>query len=316
MSRPVSYPGPTTGAEEPHVTNPHAIEAARNGKRQALEKVYALLVLNEPRTTTDGDMANLISQPKQDVRNLRLDLEAVGSLRTKRMPMGARMGVQSEWTLVDTIDLARAKLDARWANDDKVTADRLNRLARQNSQRMAGVPKGTSNGVTVRPPTSELVHVAGNDAPRPMASLSSERYDEPRALVEAARQYAGLHKQVDTKVKELEALGITVDRERLAKAVALPADPRLAAVAQAMPYIEGLERQVDRLGGQVADYKTKVGNLPEMQSRLNRLHEQNQRLVAEKVSLQNELGEARGMIREQRRPVPVGPGAQPATAGK
>jgi uncharacterized protein involved in exopolysaccharide biosynthesis len=249
---------------------------------------------------------------------MRLDLEAVGSLRTKRMAVGNRMGVASEWTLVDPLDVARTKLEARWANDDKVTAERLARVARDNAQRQTGQPKanghtnGHTNGIAqVRQASmSELVHVTGTDAPRPMASLSPERYDEPRALVEAARQYAGLHRQVDTKIKELEALGITVDRDKLGKAVALPADPRLSAVAQAMPYIEALERQVERFSAQVADYKTKVGNLPELQSRLNRLHMQNERLVAEKVSLQAELSEARGAIREQRRPpTPVGPGA-------
>lgn len=298
------------------MVNPSAIQKARDGKRAALEKVYAVMVVHEPRITTDTDMANLVQCPKQDVRNLRYDLERVGSLTTKRVPQG-RQGISNEWTLTDTLDTARRKLNDQWAADDKVTKERVAAIPHPGAPRKAkAAGKGWTNGaghLNIRQASlSEVVAVSGAEAPKPMAALAPERYDEPRALVEAARQYAGLHKQVEAKVKELEALGITVDRERLGKAVQLPADPRLGAVAQAMPYIEHLERANERLSGQVVDLREKVGNLPELNQRLSRLHAQNERLVAEKLELQRRLDNRPAPAA----PRPVGPGRpEPVTAG-
>lgn len=277
------------------MVNPTAIEQAREGKRKALAKLYAVMVVHEARETTDGDMAHLLDVPKQDLRNLRGDLTEVGSLHLRRIPKG-RKGLIPEWVLVDSVDIARQKLNAKWQADDRQTVERVAQI-----QHTAKVNRDL-NGATPDHPVvpSALVVSSGPDAPPPMAALGSERHDEPRALVEAARQFANLHLQVDRKVKELEALGISVDRERLTKAVRLPNDPRLVAVAEALPYIERLERANERLASQNDDLRGKARDLPEVQRQIARLRDQNQHLIADNTALRNQQSE-RAEVRPQKK---------------
>lgn len=264
------------------MVNPAAIEKARQGKRHALDAIYGVLSLDAPRTTTEGSLADLLRVPKQDLRNLRLDLVAVGALRT-RLTSEGRLGRSMEWTLVDPKDAARDKLVALWARQDRTTDERMASLA---ARRRTDTPRPAASAP---PSTDPTVAIVGEDAPKPFAGLAVERYDEPRALVEAARQFAGLHREVDKRLKELEALGITVNRDQIQRTIQLPKDDRLAAIADALPYIEQLERTNERLSNAVADLRGKLGNLPELQQRLNRLSSQNERLVSEKVALEARL---------------------------
>jgi hypothetical protein len=133
---------PVTGRTAPN-GQPVAIEKSRQGKREALEKVYALFVVNEPRQVTDTEVADLVRRPKQDVRNLRMDLSEVGSLTFRRYPAGGNKGWANEWTLVDDLETARRKLNAKWVEDDRLTDQRAQQMYKNNSKRQIGQPKGT-----------------------------------------------------------------------------------------------------------------------------------------------------------------------------
>ena len=100
-----------------------------------------------------------------------------------------------------------------------------------------------------------------------------------------------------------------MDREKIARGMTLPSDPRLAAVADALPYIEQLERQVERLSNQVTDYREKVGNLPELQHQMTRLRNSNERLVAENTALRGQLNNREPVTVKDRSP------KDPALAG-
>lgn len=272
------------------MVNPSAIEKSRQGKRRALDALYGSRELDTPWTQTETRLGEQLGIPKQDIRNLRLDLVSVRSLRTRMTSIGQQRAL--EWTLVDPKEVARGKLVAMWAKQDETTAN-LMKLRRGKNRPADAPPLSYSppaeSSATVAKP-DETVYTAGEITPhKPLASLGSERYDEPRALVEAARQYAGLHREVERRVKELEGLGISVNRDTLTKTFQLPKDVRLASVAEALPYVEHLERSTERLGNQVADLREKLGNLPELQTRISRLAAQNERLVAEKVALEARL---------------------------
>lgn len=293
------------------MVNPRAIEKARQGKRHALDALYAIQELDHPWTTTDTKMAEQLRVDKQDIRNLRLDLVATGSLRTRMTSIGSMRGV--EWTLLDTKEVARGKLVAFWLEQDRKTEELMALPRGQNRPATApplsykpppeSQPVATASSSTREAQPDQTVHVAGETVPhQPFLALGSERYDEPRALVEAARQFAGLHREVDKRLKELEALGIQINRETVSKTFQLPRDPRLASVAEALPYIEHLERSTERLGNQVADLRQKLGNLPELQTRLNRLAAQNERLVADKVALEARLRDRPGAMPTPPRP--------------
>jgi hypothetical protein len=215
------------------------------------------------------------------MRNLRIDLEGGQGHRTRRIRWAA-LDSLTEWTLSSR--WARQKmLDVKWAEDDKLTQERVRNIQATAAQNKA---KAHTNGATPAHPVvpDQLVHATGPESPLPMKSLAGERFDPPRALVEAARQFAGLNREIEGKIKELEAMGVHVDREKMAKAVSMPADPRLTAVAEAMPYIEQLERQVSRLTNQNDDYRAKVANQPQIQADISRLRNANERLVGENTA--------------------------------
>jgi hypothetical protein len=294
------------------LSNTAAIEKARQGKRRAIEKLYGLITLHEPYVTSDPDLADRLRLPKQDVQNARQDLVTIEALTIRKMmktPNTKHPGWATEWTLVTPVTVALARLEAKWRKDDEHTHELLrvkNPLKasspRAKAARAAAAANGWTNGAapaalegaTIDHPVlpDVLVASAGPEPSlKPLASLSGARMDEPRALIEAARQYHTTNSQLDQKIKELEAMGVTVDRVALGKAIKAPHDHQLLVVSKVLPYVDGLERQNERLTAQAADLRDKVANLPELNQRLSRLHSQNERLGAENTEMRKQLHE-------------------------
>lgn len=276
------------------MTNPGAIEKARQGKRNVTERLYDRFVVNEAFTASDGDLADRFKMPKQDVRNARNDLAAVGSLTHVRAAASGhgKIGWTNTWTLVDPKGTALAKLEHRWRDDDKRTADLMSKSNPAKGVHKNRPMNGHLNGATVAHPVlpDVLVASSGPQSVKPLAALASERYDEPRAMIEAARQYATTQKELDAKVKEMEALtGKTVDRVALGKLFQVHHDHALLIVSKVMPYVEGLERQLARAQDSNADLRTKIEEMPGLRDQARRLSDSNQRLIAERTALQNQL---------------------------
>lgn len=272
------------------MSNPFATEKAREGKRHAVEKIYGYMTLHEPTATTDGDLAERFRIPKQDVRNTRFDLIEVGSLKVATVIAQGSRGVAGrkiEWTLVEPINVTKARLEAKWRKDDERTSALMhapNKAKAANRRDRGGTPAADLGGATPSHPIvpDELVASAGPEPSKPLAQpLAGAKHDEPRALVEAARQYAAVNRQLDDKVKELEALGVSVDRAQLAKAIKAPHDHVLLVVSKVMPYIEGLERTNERLIQQNENLREKASRTTEVEANNVRLSEQNRRLVSE-----------------------------------
>ena len=284
------------------MSNPIMIKKSRDGKLHAMERVYGLLTLHEPYTTSDTELADRLRLPKQDVRNLRYDLEAIEAVTIKKQA-GGRSGFKSVWTLTTPLTVARARLEAKWKKDDVHTIELLRVPNPKKASRGAfhtvkpSATTGWTNGAGIEGATPDhpvlpdvLVASAGPEpVVKPLAAISPARRDEAGALVEAARQYATVNDQLDQKIKELEALGMVVDRPALAKAIKAPHDHQLLIVSKVIPFIDGLERQVERLTNQNNDLREKVANLPELTQRVSRLHAQNERLVAENTTMRAQL---------------------------
>jgi len=96
--------------------------------------------------------------------------------------------------------------------------------------------------------TKDVLRASAGPEPEPTMRLVTRpaMKDEEAALVEAARQYSTRHEAVFAKFSELEAMGITIDREKAMKAVKLERDDELEGVSKVLPYIDRLERNLDR----------------------------------------------------------------------
>jgi hypothetical protein len=276
------------------------------------------MTLHEPTVTTDPELAERFRIPKQDVQNARYDLVEIGSLKTARIPSHGpgRKPPKTEWTLETPLEVTKARMEAKWRKDDQRTADLMHAPSPQKGRKRREPGEGWTNGTQAmalgnatpdHPVVPDvLVASAGPEAVKPLAQpLAGARYDEPRALVEAARQYHTTQRQFDDKVKELEALGLTVDRAQLAKAIKTPHDHALLIVSKVLPYVESLERTVERLTAQNNDLREKASRTSEVEATNARLSAQNQRLVSE---LQNYRSHSNGRAQE---PAPKGDAPTP-----
>jgi hypothetical protein len=129
-------------------------------------------------------------------------------------------------------------------------------------------------------PTRELVAVAGPDAPNPFTALRGMRKDESKALIEASRQYANKGAFLEKKIAELREEGFEVAEG----ALTIKRDDRLEAVALAIPYVEALERENERLLNQAGAGRTAIRELEDLRNNYARLKRAHENLIAQRAS--------------------------------
>lgn len=119
---------------------------------------------------------------------------------------------------------------------------------------------------------------------------------EPEALLEAARQYANRAAAVVEHIGALEAMGITINRDQLAKAIKVENDPVLDAVSRLLPVFDRGQRTVERLTAENESLRAEVKERRRETSALaNELHamkEANKRLSERNTNLAGQLAEA------------------------
>lgn len=139
--------------------------------------------------------------------------------------------------------------------------------------------------------------VVGPDAPtlgeglrETFVAMQTQEKDESAALVAAARQYSSRQDFVITKLKEMEALGIQLDRTKVLQGVKLQRDDELEGIVKVLPYIDQLEvrlKQTDGWRQAMLDAKEQAKESAREVERLTgevrRQQEANRRLVEERV---------------------------------
>ncbi len=96
--------------------------------------------------------------------------------------------------------------------------------------------------------TNGVVYSTGPDMPKGIGIKSfSPQEKQPKALVEAARQYGPKLNAAKAAYDLLKSGGIEVDREAFFKVMNISQDERLEVVSLVLPYIDQLEAQVKEL---------------------------------------------------------------------
>jgi hypothetical protein len=98
--------------------------------------------------------------------------------------------------------------------------------------------------------------IVGPDAPTlgeglrdTFVAMQANEKDESAAFVAAARQYSSRQDFVIAKLREMEALGIQLDREKVLRGVKLQRDDELEGVVKVLPYIDQLEGRLKQADG-------------------------------------------------------------------
>lgn len=131
--------------------------------------------------------------------------------------------------------------------------------------------------------------ISGPDRPTMLEALRDLRKDESYALVEAARQYLGRERNlgsgIETLLAQASALGVKIDVESLRSAITIERDDRLESVSLVLPYIDLLERQVERLTTANVEYRSKLKAHDDLARENKSLRDQNTRLIAQRVAI-------------------------------
>jgi hypothetical protein len=108
------------------------------------------------------------------------------------------------------------------------------------------------------------------------------RKDEPRALIEAARQYMTRQDAVEKQYQSLVTMGLSVDKDLFFKSISLPKDDFLDAISHVVPLVTSMDSKFEILGNQLADARAKMKDYAEVKSNYERLQKRwNERVAAQ-----------------------------------
>lgn len=235
---------------------------------RTLGKLYSLLGDKEV-TTSRSELATAIDEPIRNVQVLLAVLRHLGVMEHSYVRHESGQGRASRYRFVVPQQDAEVILDKfGWEN---ITSYKEETRPRRERVAVASPRDG-----------GELKAVAGPDRPSPFALLRPLKYSESAAQVEAAKQYRERVSFIEQQLETFREKGIKVDRS----AFKVDRDPRLDAISLALPYIEGLEKQVENLSANLkrsGDIPALRKQLEETQVALKRCQEARKAEVSAKV---------------------------------
>jgi hypothetical protein len=276
------------------------VVTARNKRLWLIRQLYELIggVGIESKGMSSSVLGNTFGVNENVFERARKELRATGALQVRftGIPLADGGGRIAHWTLTKPYEEVEALLIAQWKNESSnygeskkddnellpKVAGTLSTVESIPEPLPAPQPKVPDKApvVIARRDSEETRAIAGPDDISPFAGIRVLRRDESAAYVAAAKQYAQRSTLIDTKLKELEDAGITVDRS----AIRFDRDAQFEAVGLAIPYITALENTVKNLEASVADLQRKAKDVPELRGRVEAQKRQIERMVAEKVN--------------------------------
>lgn len=237
----------------------------KHKKRRILYVLMSELmeVGKEVRDFSSKDLANTIGDdsmfPYDRVKDYLHDMEKMGII-SRRVEYGSKSnGMSAGRHFHLTILLAPDEAEAAFDIADKeelrkyhVAISEGNRRSAKRRWEKATAKKINTDKTAIRYEQDEPVEaIAGPEAPSPFEVLKPMRKDEPKALVEAARQYrdktGGIRSKIDDVIATAKELGISINETALRESVTVENDERLEIICLVLPYIEALERRVEAL---------------------------------------------------------------------
>lgn len=276
-----------------------SIKESFRQQAEAISKMYDLLGTEKENQTAYLQVAEVLGLSGHQMMHLKRTLEYLGALKTRveygRMVGDKNMsGRTSFWTLTGDPETTTREALRLWSSktpvyEAKSRADRERRQARRTN----GVRDETNfrnhgsqavGGPVVRYVRDEPAEaIAGPDKNSPFDVLASLRKNEPKALVEAARQYAGRRQLINQKLDELEKAGITVNREEFFRSAQLETVEHLDIISLVLPYIDQLETQVQNKDRIIATTREDLRGMAQLRTEYNNLRESYNKAIRDRV---------------------------------
>jgi len=237
---------------------------------RAFAGFYELIPVGEPTVVKTAEMAEAIGVGTGAINQMRRILEYTDSM-TYTSYKNPREGIAiTTYTLKD---------DARTA------AKKIAALP------FSGFRELQLNSADGWKPDS-VIYVAEEEAPKPepkpiktFEALAPLRKSEPRAAVEATRQYLAKWDIAKEHARALFDAGLVDDTATVLDNLKLDRDDQLDTIAKILPYIDELEHQVLNLERFQETLKAKAAKVDDLEVALRRSKEQNTRLIASRTQV-------------------------------
>lgn len=241
-----------------------SLAAARATHIKVIEGTYDLLGVGNEQRGGNMFIGGILGIHPSTVNHVSIFLKKHGFLdfRYVGMPPGTPTpGKITLWTLHGSKEEAVAQLKESWERPKNNEPAEVERTIPGGDDRYTDpedyrTQDDEDRVALAKSEREETRAIAGPEPASPFAVLRSLRKDESGALVEAARQYAGRMKLVETKLAELEAAGIHID----VSAVKLDKDDRLESISLVLPYINSMESTLHNLSEQNEALRKKMAD--------------------------------------------------------
>jgi CDC6, C terminal winged helix domain len=233
------------------------------GKQEKRRILYTLMeqlfgVGKEVRDFSARELAETIDYPgmAQDrVKDYLQEMEEMGII-SRRYEYGSKssgmsVGRHYHMTILMDKEEALAILDIADREElRKFHVAQMVGVKKALDTKTAKAAKVDTDKTAVRYEKDEPVEaIAGPEAQSAFEALRPLRKDEPRALIEAARQYRdrthGINSKIEDVIATAKELGISINESALRESVPVETDDRLETICLILPYIDELERVVE-----------------------------------------------------------------------
>jgi hypothetical protein len=252
---------------------------------------YELLPVGSPEIVRTEDMAKAIGVGQGSINQMRQLLEYTNSMRFSQYKNPREGIARTTYTLIDPPEVAARKIASlpfHSFNDLKASSTRFNDKDADTTVYVAE-PRVVEATTLTALPTAPTLRVDRDPETktvtlRSLDALAPLRKSEPRAFVEAARQYLARWEIAEKHAKALVEAGLAKDTDIILEALNLKEDNEFEAVAKVLPYIDELERQITHLEKSMAAVRDKAAKVTDLEVQIRKLHDQNTRLISASVS--------------------------------
>jgi hypothetical protein len=239
---------------------------------------YELLPVGTAEEIRTEDMAKAIGVGQGAINQMRTVLEYTHSM-THTQYKNPRLGIaKTTYTLIDPPEVAARKIAAlpfHSFKELKESSETFTELPFEETVYIA-------EAIEVVP---DPVHITRTESIKSFEGLAPLRKSEPRALVEATRQYLKKWDIANSHAAALVDAGLADTIESVVYNLKLDHDPVMDVVAQVLPYIDELERRIVNLDRFQDTLKAKAARVDDLEIALRRTKEQNTRLISSRTEI-------------------------------
>lgn len=236
--------------------------------QKSIEALTELLEVGKPTVVKTEDIAKAGGVSPTDVNRARRFLEYLGLMK---FTIDRSIGGKDHISVTATFTLLKPR-DEVWKT--------VNDYAEYNSFALWRAHKGGEKALADKLAKLPTDLIDTPEPEKPFAVIAPLRKSEPKALIEAARQYQHRWEVGRQHAQALYAEGLIGNVNEFLRGLDLAQDSELETVAKVIPLIEEFEKTITNLEKFQQPLREKAARVEPLEREIRMLKEQNVRLIA------------------------------------